>query len=510
METAIKLDLKLASQWLRLAFHDAGTFNKATNEGGANGCLINHVPMRDEDENLFLDLPINTLVVIRKNWEQNTMTCIKVSGADMIQFAGFFSSLRQTGATPGLTASKRAQLKTFEWGRPDQSNCQTRWARNLPGFQLGNDQSGVAFRCLMAGKEIKDKMMDRNGFTAEEATALIGAHTIGLTRNTFGNFLAGPWVTNGADDATPNGPVFDNAYFDFLDKTIPMSTAATFQNDIRPFTQPFPDWFRDGPRDINHLDTDLALAFPTQNGATHPDYHVFTKKFSSDNEIFLTTFFTSLGKMGKLGVRVGLSAPGACDTCLSIRRRTLLRGRKLDEDESFDDGDDESSDSEDEMEEIADVEEEDDMEEIADDDEEDDMEESADEMEEVQDDASKFLAELAAATEKANKLNEAKQIRRESEIAKLVQPLEELKVVAADPETQIVDTAAFEEERKISAVQADDFLIEKAIEHKSVLGNGVATQDVPGTKKAGDDSVIEDDDGDDWWDDDGGDGEDEE
>lgn len=489
METAIKRDLKLASQWLRLAFHDAGTFNKATNEGGANGCLINHVPMRDEDENLFLDLPINTLVVIRKNWEQHLMTCIKVSGADMIQFAGFFSSLRQTGASPGLTAAKRVQLKTFEWGRPDQTNCQTRWARNLPGFQLGNDHRGVAFRCLMAGKEIKDKMMDRNGFTAEEATALIGAHTIGLTRNTFGNFLAGPWVTNGADQATANGPVFDNAYFDFLDKKIPMNTAATFQNDVRPFTQPFPDWFRDEPRDINHLDTDLALAFPTQNGATHPDYHVFTKKFSNNNEVFLTTFFTSLGKMGKLGVRVGLSAPGACDTCLTIRQRTLLRGRKLDESVSVDDVDDESSDSESEMEEIAG-----------------DTEDIADEMEEVQDDASTFLAELTAATEKANKLNEAKQIRREAEIAKLIQPLEELKAVAADPETQIVDMVAFEEERKISADQADDFLIEKAIEHVSVLGNGVAAPDVPGANNVddeSDDSDLEDDDGDDWWDDDG-------
>lgn len=402
------------------------------------------------------------------------MTCVKVSAADIIQFAGFFSSLRQTGASPGLTTTKRNQLKTFQWGRPDQSSCQTRWARNLPGFQLGNARQGVAFRCLMAGKEVKDKMMDRNGFTAEEATALIGAHTIGLTRNTFGTSLAGPWVSNGADNATPNGPVFDNAFFDFLDKKIPTSTAAQFQNDIRPFTSRFPDWFRDAPRDINHLDTDLALAFPTQNGGIHPDYHSFTVKFSNNNEVFLEAFFRSLGKMSKLGVRVGLSAPGVCDTCTGSQRKL----DDLDPEEEEDAGDS----SEDNEEEGTESEEEDEEQSMV------------DESEFVSASNDSFIAELEAAAEQAKILNAAKQIRREPEITKLTVPLEELKPVAADPDTQVVDVQAFEEERAVSADQADQFLMIKDIEHTSVLGNGVkAPSGGPSIVSDGDDDDGDDD-----------------
>ena len=77
--------------------------------------------------------------------------------------------------------------------------------------------------------------MDRNGFTAREATVLMGAHTIGSTRNTFGAALGGHWVVNGADDATSNGPVFDNAYHYFLSNTIVADDANQFGSNTAPF-----------------------------------------------------------------------------------------------------------------------------------------------------------------------------------------------------------------------------------------------------------------------------------
>ncbi len=46
METGVLGSHELLSQWTRAAFHDAGTFNRDTGEGGANGCLLNHPPMR--------------------------------------------------------------------------------------------------------------------------------------------------------------------------------------------------------------------------------------------------------------------------------------------------------------------------------------------------------------------------------------------------------------------------------------------------------------------------------
>jgi hypothetical protein len=58
LESHVLADRKLASQWTRAAFHDAGTFDVRIPEGGANGCLLNHPSMRSVDidhNDLYLD-----------------------------------------------------------------------------------------------------------------------------------------------------------------------------------------------------------------------------------------------------------------------------------------------------------------------------------------------------------------------------------------------------------------------------------------------------------------------
>jgi hypothetical protein len=161
-------------------------------------------------------------------------------------------------------------------------------------------------------------MIERNGFTAREATALIGAHTIGLTRNEFGPELAGPWVENGADEATPQGPVFDNTYHQFLINTIPAMTVEEFsagqtaEQSPPPFTRTFPNWFKAETTDLNHLDTDIALAFPSQDTTVHPHYDTFSREFSNSNVEFITSFMAALDKMSKLGVRMPLSPAIPC------------------------------------------------------------------------------------------------------------------------------------------------------------------------------------------------------
>ena len=57
---------------------------------------------------------------------------------------------------------------------------------------------------------------------------LIGAHTIGQIRNTFGEAL--PWVFNGDDHATADGPVFDNAFHNFLINDIVATNEIGFFN----------------------------------------------------------------------------------------------------------------------------------------------------------------------------------------------------------------------------------------------------------------------------------------
>ena len=130
LELAVTNDRKLSAQWIRLSFHDAGTFNQNTREGGANGCLLNDERMQVQQENLFLTLPILILEKIKRDWLGNEITCIEVSGADMVQFAGHFGAIRQTG-NPGLTNRKKEQLHKFKWGRPGEANCVPEWTDSL-------------------------------------------------------------------------------------------------------------------------------------------------------------------------------------------------------------------------------------------------------------------------------------------------------------------------------------------------------------------------------------------
>ena len=76
--------------------------------------------------------------------------------------------------------------------------------------------------------------------------------------------------------------VFDNAYRHFLINTIVENNANNFATapppgnpaTMVPFTTDFGTWFRDDPNGLDHLDTDMALAFPTLNTATHPDVSI--------------------------------------------------------------------------------------------------------------------------------------------------------------------------------------------------------------------------------------------
>jgi hypothetical protein len=316
MEMAVRLNRAIAPQWLRLAFHDAGTFNQQVPEGGANGCLLTDDSMAQQPENRNLDMAIRPLRTVQRSMMQASAPelAIRLSSADLIQFAGFFVAVRQRG-TPGLNQEKMNELRTaFEWGRPDEPNCQTDWADNLPGIELNADRANIPQRCSFAGGEIRRKMMDRNGFTAREATALIGAHTIGLTRNVFGAADAGPWTTSGADEATPQGPVFDNGFHDFLINSIPARTVQEFSagRPPAPFTRMFPNWFKVVRTDLNYLDTDLVLAFPSQNTNAHPHFDTFTREFAGSNEQFINAFMAALDKMSKLGVRSPLRPARPC------------------------------------------------------------------------------------------------------------------------------------------------------------------------------------------------------
>ena len=110
---------------------------------------------------------------IKKAWHMHPKTCINVSSADMLQFAIFFSTTRQKhipetlfSGTITANAKRNTLLDDFFWGRPDEQQCDIAWTENLPGFVTPETGGPIPARCTAAGGEIKNKMMDRNGFSA--------------------------------------------------------------------------------------------------------------------------------------------------------------------------------------------------------------------------------------------------------------------------------------------------------------------------------------------------------
>jgi hypothetical protein len=121
------------------------------------------------------------------------------------------------------------------------------------------------------------------------------------------------------------GPKFGNAFHNFLDNQIVENDAISFSTNIAIFNSLFPDWFRVNPgppagfpMGLNHLDTDVALAFPSLDLTRHPDFNGFTANFASSEATFLKQFFLALDKMSKLGVTVDLKAATPCIPCGDI------------------------------------------------------------------------------------------------------------------------------------------------------------------------------------------------
>lgn len=231
--------------------------------------------------------------------------------------------------------------------------------------------------------------------TAEEATALIGAHSIGSTRHIFGASMSGSvssnvhlvlvtspqqawsslhptsfvtlsqlqWVTSGADYATPCECLFLCFFTEMFVKTVSttffsqsflvnqLSTSSSYCQSVpslvmhfmtswvtrlsRMMLSPSPpilesfdwdffSWFRidptrNSPIAINHLDTDIALAFPSLDLSVHPHFNGFTSNFASDNSVFLAAFFPALQKMSQLGVDVARLLPAtSCVRCPGV------------------------------------------------------------------------------------------------------------------------------------------------------------------------------------------------
>ncbi|CAN6481288.1 unnamed protein product [Victoria cruziana] len=154
---------------LRLAWHDAGTFDKTMKTGGPNGSI------RNEEE--YTHGANNGLKIALNFCEEIKAKCPKITYADLYQLAGVVAVEVTGGPTVEFVPGRRDSSVSPKEGR-------------LPDANKG-------------APHLKD-IFYRMGLTDKDIVALSGAHTLGRAHP----------ERSGFDGAWTKEPLkFDNSYF---------------------------------------------------------------------------------------------------------------------------------------------------------------------------------------------------------------------------------------------------------------------------------------------------------
>ena len=209
---------------LRLAFHDAGTFDISSKDGGPSGCIVDE---SIDPDNSGLQRVIDLLEPVFQ------------SHVDRCPSRGDFWALAAAAAVDDAMISTNPDVSLvaqFEWGRDFESDCSAKRGR-LPSHQLGLDH-------------VRDVFTKRMGFSDDEIVALMGAHTIGRGHVQHSGF-------DMAWDSTMM--TFDNQYYQEI-LNGEWARARVKANDLHNWVDPRFANTLTGNRNMM-LNTDMALAF---------------------------------------------------------------------------------------------------------------------------------------------------------------------------------------------------------------------------------------------------------
>jgi hypothetical protein len=227
----------IARLWIRAVFHDAGTFDKGDGSGGADGSLL----LSEE-----LARPENARLSLSAGFFRNFATRRGCTLADTISFSSIVA----------IEACGGPKLD-FEPGRVDAI------IPNKPGMLPSP---------FVSGDDIIRMFVDRMGFTAEEAVALIGGgHTVAKLNSRIVDGSNRVISEPGGLDGTPER--FDNKFF----KELVSNPGSLFPGNARI------------PADSNM--------------ANHPVLKVIVRKFANSNGDFFKAFKSAFEKMIKFGIK---------------------------------------------------------------------------------------------------------------------------------------------------------------------------------------------------------------
>mmetsp|Transcript_12227 Transcript_12227/g.24681 ORF Transcript_12227/g.24681 Transcript_12227/m.24681 type:complete len:370 (-) Transcript_12227:323-1432(-) len=228
---------------IRLSWHDAGTYCKADNSGGARGAQRFEEGEAKHGANAGLDVARAILDEVQSKYP--------ISAADLWAFA----SIVATEVMGGPKIPFRAGRDDI----PDATQCVEEG--RLPDGDKGSDHLRAVF--------------GRMGFSDKEIVVLSGAHTVGRCHADRSGF-EGAWT---------EAPLqWDNAYFKNL-----MSKDYTAETTAQGNPQ-----YRDSKADVIALETDLALT-------TDPEFKKYTELFANDASAFNQAYAETYQKLQELG-----------------------------------------------------------------------------------------------------------------------------------------------------------------------------------------------------------------
>jgi len=229
---------------VRMAWHSAGTFDRADGSGGSNGALMRFEPEHSDPANAGLYIIADLLHVVKKRHPE-------VSYADLWSFAG--------SAAVEFLGGPRVPHR---FGRQDApAGTPTPAHGRLPDASQG-------------AQHLRD-VFGRMGMSDQETVALSGAHTLGRSHQ----------VRSGYDGKWTKNPLkFDNEYFRNL-------VGLTW----RPRQWDGPLQYEDAESgELMMLPTDLALL-------EDPGFRRYVELYARDQDAFFRDFSDAFAKLLSLG-----------------------------------------------------------------------------------------------------------------------------------------------------------------------------------------------------------------
>ncbi|KAL7696489.1 ascorbate-dependent peroxidase [Lotmaria passim] len=252
IEDLISDNLPLGPSLVRLAWHEAGSYDCQKKDGAPNTASMRFKPECDYGGNKGLHVPRNALEPLKKKYPQ-------ISYADLWVLAAYVAIEYMGG--PQIP---------FCWGRVDAKD----------GSVCGPD--GRLPDGAQTQKHVRT-VFTRLGFNDQETVALIGAHTCGMCHKEYSGFV-GPWT----HDA--NG--FDNSFFTALLEE---------EWEVNPKVEQMQMMDR-ATKKLMMLPSDVALILD-------PKYRKYVEMYAKDNDRFNADFAKAFKKLTEQGTSNLHNAP---------------------------------------------------------------------------------------------------------------------------------------------------------------------------------------------------------